>query len=321
LISGFRQRVSDWIFRARAPEAPPVVLVQRRVFILPTRHGYTFAFVLVLLLLASINYQLSLGYFLVFLLASMGGTAMLHTFRNLARLSLSPGRSEPVFAGETALFHLVLENTSLPRFSVGVRRRDTEPDFCDIAPGTTTTAEIPVAAERRGLLHCGRLEIFTEYPLGLFHAWSYVDFDSRCIVYPKPDPAAGALPVDASHGGDGSTLIAGDDEFHMLRDYRAGDSPRQIAWKALAREQGMLTKEFMSTASSELWLDWERFEGLQNEERLARLAHWVLEAERLGVVYGLRIPGTTLVPARGDVHRRACLEALALFGIGTDHAP
>ena len=85
-----RQRISDWIFRARAPETPPVQLVQRRIFILPTRTGYFFVVVLVLLLIASINYSLSLGFMLTFLLAGMGGVGMLHTFANLVRLSISP---------------------------------------------------------------------------------------------------------------------------------------------------------------------------------------------------------------------------------------
>ena len=314
MVTGLRQRISDWIFRPRIPEIPPAVLTQRRIFILPTRHGYMFALILVLLLLASMNYQLSLGYLLAFLLASMGGIAMLHTFRNLARLSISPGRSEAVFAGETAHFSLVLNNFSMPRYSVAVKRHDAEPEFADIGQGTSATVGIPVAADMRGLLRCGRLEIFTYYPLGLFHAWSYVDFGSRCLIYPRPDPAAGALPLDATTGGEGTTSIPGDDEFNMLRTYRPGDSPRQIAWKALARGKDLLAKEFVSTASSELWLDWERFPGLDTEDRLSRLTWWVLEADRLGLEYGLKMPGKSLPPSRGDAHRLACLEALALHG-------
>jgi len=113
VLADLRQSVSDWIFRATVPEAPPVTLVQRRIFILPTRHGYVFALVLVVLLLASINYSLSLGFVLTFLLASMVGVAMLHTWRNLAHLKLRPGRCDPVFAGETAYFGVTIETPSL----------------------------------------------------------------------------------------------------------------------------------------------------------------------------------------------------------------
>jgi uncharacterized protein (DUF58 family) len=313
-----RQRISDWIFRARVPEAPPVVLTQRRIFIIPSRTGYFFAFVLLLLLIASINYALSLGFLLTFLLASMGGMSMLHTFRNLARLSTSPGRAEPVFAGDVAHFHLVMHNPGIARFAVGIKRarlRDADPSFGDIAPSGSTNLSLGVLAEARGRMACGRLEIFTEYPVGLFHAWSYVDFGMTCLVYPKPDPGAGALPISASGHGDGNIPVAGDEEFQSLRAYRAGDTLRQIAWKALAREQGLLVKEFGTTTSADLWLDYAALAGFGVEQRLSRLTWWVLEAERALVPYGLRLPDITIAPSMGRQHRDQCLEALALFGV------
>ncbi|MEO8103163.1 MAG: DUF58 domain-containing protein, partial [Betaproteobacteria bacterium] len=221
-----RQRIADWIFRGRFPESPPVVLTQRRIFILPTRTGYFFAFVLLLLLIASINYSLSLGFLLTFLLASMGSMSMLHTFRNLARLSIAPGKADAVFAGDTAHFALVFSNPGMPRFSVGARRTGRagheagEPVFADVGETGSTTLLLPVRALRRGRLSCDRVEVFTEYPTGLFHAWSYVDFGTRCLVYPKPDPGAGALPLDAHAGGEGNIPIRGDEEFQSLRAYR-----------------------------------------------------------------------------------------------------
>jgi len=220
LSHNLRQKISDWIFRARSPETAPVVLVQRRIFIIPSRTGYFFAFVLLLLLIASINYSLSLGFILTFLLAGMGGISMLHTFRNLAQLSVSPGKVEPVFSGETAHFSLVLANANIPRFAVGVKRirlRDAEPSFDDIKKHSSTTYLVPMVAARRGYTACGRLEIFTEYPVGLFHAWSYVDFGMRCLTYPKPDAGAGALPAQAHAGGDGNVPVRGDEEFQSLR--------------------------------------------------------------------------------------------------------
>lgn len=312
-----RQRLSDWIFRARIPEAPPVLLSQRRIFIIPTRTGYFFAFVLVLLLIASVNYSLSLGFLLTFLLASMGGMSMLHTFRNLVRLSITPGKVEPVFAGDVAQFHCVMQNPSTARFSVGVKRaklRHAEPSFGDIAAATSTNLMVAVAADQRGRMACGRLEIFTEYPVGLFHAWSYVDFGMNCLVYPKPDAGGGALPISATGDGQGNMPVPGDEEFQSLRAYRPGDTIRQIAWKALAREQGLLVKEFGSTTSADLWLDFAGLEGLGVEQRLSRLTWWVMQAERVRVPYGLRLPNRTIAPSIGRQHRDVCLELLALFG-------
>ena len=99
----------------------------------------------------------------------------------------------------------------------------------------------------------------------------------------------------------------------MLRAYHAGDAPKLIAWKALAREQGLLTKEFSAMASSELWLDWDEARAPDVEARLSVLSHWVIQAERFGQSYGLRLPGLAIPPGRGEIHRTRCLEALALF--------
>src|SRR5947207_139458 len=137
MFADVRQSISDWIFRASIPEASPVTLVQRRIFILPTRQGYVFAFTVFLLLLASINYSLSLGFLLTFLLASMAGVAMLHTWRNLAHLKIRPGRCDPVFAGETAHFGVTIETPAQTRFAIAVRRQDEEPVYADVVAGET----------------------------------------------------------------------------------------------------------------------------------------------------------------------------------------
>ena len=160
----------------------------------------------------------------------------------------------------------------------------------------------------------GRLLLETRYPLGLFRAWSYVEPEARCLVYPKPDHAR--LPPASAHGASGGQRLqaAGNDDFSGLRMYQPSDSPRHVAWKAAARTDDMLTKQFSGEAAAELWLDWERLPpALGLEQRLSRLAGWVLAAERGGARYGLRLPGVEIAPARGDSHAAACLQALALY--------
>lgn len=313
MLANFRQSVSDWIFRASAPEVPPVTLVQRRIFILPTRQGYAFGLMLLLLLLASINYNLSLGFLLTFLLGGMAGVGLLHTWRNLAHLRLRPGRCEPVFAGDTAAFAVTIESPSLTRFAIGVARRGEEPVHGDIAATEPATLAIPVQTRHRGRVTCGRLEVFTRYPIGLFHAWSYVEFDLSIVVYPRPDPTAGSPPNAGADANEEGIPVPGEEEFNMLRAYRPGDPPRQIAWKALAREQELLTKDFSAMASSELWIDWDDARAPDAESRLSILAHWVLQADGYGQAYGLRLPGVRIAADRGEAHRARCLEALALF--------
>ena len=167
-------------------------------------------------------------------------------------------------------------------------------------------------APKRGRLALGRVMLETRFPLGLFRAWSYVEPDARCVVYPRPERSP--LPPFSGQAAAGAlrTQTAGSDDFAGLRGYQRSDSPRHIAWKAVARSEDLLTKQFAGEAAAELWLDALLPAGLALEQRLSRLAGWVLAAERAGAHYGLRLPGVEIAPARGDVHRAACLQALAL---------
>src|SRR3954451_7296329 len=102
-------RFANWLYGFTPPERGTVVLVHRRGYIVPTRMGATFAATVLILLVGSINYSLSLGFVLTFLLAGMGLAGMVHTARNLARMAISVGRAEAVFAGESAQFRLLLD--------------------------------------------------------------------------------------------------------------------------------------------------------------------------------------------------------------------
>src|SRR4029079_3450567 len=186
------------------------------------------------------------------------------------------------FGGETAPFNVSVETPSQTRFSIAVRRKGDEPVYSDVVAAEPASISLAVPAVRRGPMACGRLEIFTRYPVGFFHAWSYVDFGLTVLVYPRPDPHAGNPPSQSRSDSEEGIPVPGDEEFNMLRAYRAGDTPKQIAWKALAREKGLLTKEFSAMASSELWLDWEEARGVDTEARLSVLAHWVLQADGFG---------------------------------------
>jgi len=301
--------------RQRDPETGTIFLAQRRVYILPTRQGVTFALALLLMLIGSINYNLSLGYVLTFLLAGTGIVSILHTFRNLAHLYVSAGRVEPLFAGETAHFELLLENRrDMPRHAIRLAAGE-ETVEAEIPAGRTEVAGVPVKAPRRGWLQLPSVTMETRYPLGLFRAWSYVRPDMRAIVYPRPDDSLLPLPHAVPDMGEAMSAGTGTDDFAGLRLYHSGDSPRHVAWKAAARGQALLTKVFSGRAAMEMWFDWDDLPpGLDTEARLSRLARWVLLAHANGLHFGLKLPGVELPPHAGDEHRFACLKELALYG-------
>lgn len=316
MLSPLRARLSAWMSRSRGRESGPVVLVHGRVYILPTRHGLLFALFLALMLLGSVNYNLSLGFVLTFLLATLGLVSILHTFRNLAHLRVSAGRTAAVFAGDPGSFPVLLESPGEgARWAIGVAREGHAPLYANVPAGAPGELVLRVATDRRGWLRPGRLRVFTRFPLGLFHAWSWVEPDVKLLVYPRPDRSRLPLPMMQPAAGTGAAFGAGDEDFSGMRPYRPGDSPRQVAWKAAAREQGLFTKQFSGRAEAELWLDWDLLTGLETEPRLSRLARWVLEADAAGIAYGLRLPGKSRAPAHGPAHREQCLQDLALFGL------
>src|SRR5690348_12390566 len=310
-------RFANWLYGFTPPEHGTVVLVHRRVYIVPTQLGALYALTLLILLIGSINYSLSLGFVLTFLLAGMGIAGMVHTARNLARMAVSAGRAEPVFAGETAQFRLYLDaRGTYDRPAVLARHVKSRSQLVvDVPAGGLAEVVLGVPAERRGWLPLGRVMLETRFPLGIFRAWSYVEPDARCLVYPRPERSALSAPSAEAASGGARSPVPGNDDYAGLRTYQLSDSPRHVAWKAVARSEDMLTKQFTGEAAAELWLDWALLPShIDLEQRLSRLAGWVLEAERAGTNYGLRLPGVEVPPGRGEAQRGACLQSLALYG-------
>lgn len=307
--------VDDWLARPSSPQPGPMTLTHRQILILPTTWGWYFVPLILVMLAGSVTYGLSLGFLLTFLVGSIAMVSALHAYRNLAQLRVMVGRAEPVFAGETARFPVYLENPSQQaRFSVGLVRGGEELAFADVPRDGHVAIELRVPASRRGLLRAGRFALFTRYPIGLFYAWSPLELEASCLVYPRPDDAPLPPPVGRAGTGDATRSGVGDDDFTGLKSYQPGDSPRRVAWKASGRADELLTKQFTGQTADELWLDWTRLPAhLDVETRLSRLTGWVLKAERSGVRYGLQLPGRQFPPASGETQRLRCLEVLARF--------
>jgi len=285
------------------------------VYILPTSAGLMFAVTLGLLLIGSINYNLSLGYILTFLLAGVGVVSILHTWRNLARIALRPAKTRPVFAGDAARFHAVVDNPGAHRrLSLALQLPGMQAVYFDVLPRSTQDVEAAMPAPRRGVLRPGRFRIFTVYPVGLFYAWANVELDLHCLVYARPEPGHVPLPPAQATTGQGGTRGSGEEDFSGLRTYQLGDSPRRIAWKAFARSDIFLTKQFSGSAAAELWLDLADIpDTLGLEARLSRLTRWVIDAETAGQRFGLRLSGIEFEPEFGASHRDHCLQAIALY--------
>lgn len=306
-----------WALRIRPPEPAPVVLTQRRIYVLPTRAGLGYGLCLLVMLVGAINYNLSLGYALTFTLAALGIVAILHGFRNLLRLRISPGRTAPVFAGEIARFTLLLSARG-ERKRIRLWLPSGEATTVDVPGDAAAEASLPLKSARRGWLALPRVGIETTWPLGLVRAWAYCAPEFRCLVYPRPADNAPPLPLSPGDAAGSRPGARGSDDFAGLRSHQPADSPRHVAWKIAARlgqEAPLMTKQFSGAAATQTWLDWDELPaGLGPEARLSILARWALDAHADGGSWGLRLPGSTIPPASGQEHLHAALTALALHG-------
>jgi len=303
-------------FVGEGPQSPPYSLTNRRVYILPTRQGLVFALLLFAMLLGSINYSNNLGYILTFLLASLSVVTILMTYRNLLYLRIGPAISQPVFAGNKVSIPLQVDNQQYSsRYAVEYHLPKEKPLVSDIAAGTQSTIPLPVVFTQRGRQPLPRFIIASTFPLGLFRAWSHVELQQTILVYPQPgnDKVLPAMAVGRKEGE--LQRSAGNEDFDGLRNYRTGDSFYRIHWKSAARHHVLQTKQYIGSASSELWIDWDDSSFVDLERRISQLTQWVLLATNMGIAFGFRMPGVEYALATGLTHRNQCLTALALYGV------
>ena len=314
-----RLRVRRWL-AARLPRTDTQLLTQGNIYILPTRAGWMFALTLVVLLLASVNYQLNLGYVLTFMLAGSGIVSMHITHATLRGLTLHLRPVGPAFAGGAAVLDVVMSSPSSARFGIGLRLLEAPAAtlaWTDVPAGGQANAHVSYVPAARGLHDVPTLSAETRFPLGLFRAWTVWRPTARVLVYPEVEADAPALPAarPVSSGAQARPSVGG--EIEGVRAYRRGDPLKLIAWKkaAQALETGaeLVSRDTSSSARQELWLEWTACGRLAPEQRLSRLAAWTLAADRADADYGLRLPGVDIAPAEGAAQRARCLEALALW--------
>jgi uncharacterized protein (DUF58 family) len=312
LLGHVRQR----FFRHAPADREPVTLRHHRIYLLPTRRGLAFFATLALLLLTSLNYALTLGFVVCFLLTGLAAVGLLHTFRNLAGIELRPLAAGEAFAGSPLPFSVALAGGALPRFNIHLKAGEGAAVTTDITPDVALPATLELPTRRRGVHALGRVTVSSDYPLGLWRGWAYVHFPLQGVVFPTPEPAAPPLPVSRLGHADDGPLARDDADLAGLRSYRPGDPQQRVAWKAVARGAGWYTKEFDGAGGGgPVMLGWSGLPGaMGDEERIARLTAWVLAAEQAARPFALVAPGIGLPAGQGRAHRRRALTALALIG-------
>jgi uncharacterized protein (DUF58 family) len=256
------------------------------------------------------------AYLLCFALAALAAVSVVHTWANLRGLTLQAGAIRAVFAGEQ-LAVPVRVRADPGRRIAGLHLLSPGNHTTAFAGEVTSTvpaeAVLRVEARRRGCFDGMEVRATSLYPLGFFSAQRKFTLAQRYFIYPKP---GGNLPLPIARNPTREAKVGArveGDDFVGVRDWQTGESMRHVDWKAVARGQRLLVKQWRGGSGDLLVLDWDSLPQFSVEQRLSQLTRWTILAERGGANYGLRLPSQVIEPSCGEAHLHTCLRALASF--------
>lgn len=302
---------------------------RQRIFILPTRAGLGFTVLLLIMWLGAINYNNSLAHMLTFLLVSLAVVTMIHAVRNLRDIDIQAQGLEPVFSGEPVPLPVDIATTDRTSYQLQFAchpqpsqslnplkwmRGFEQLQMIDAIDSQRHFATLHLSPRARGRHSVARLRLVSTFPLGLFYSWRYFAVDAVVLVYPAPIGDQ-AMPMNMG-GGDEAAITSdnsGGDDFAGLKNFRPGEPLHGVAWKALARDDVMRSKQFQGQSAPTLWFDWHSVTDPKHEQRISQISRWVVDAHKQGLAYGLKLPEVTVEPDRGEVHYHHCLTTLALL--------
>ena len=309
LQAGLRSRFSRILGR-RAGRSLPILLNQKKLYVLPTGFGFFTAVILFICVLGGLNYNNNLALGFAFLFCALAFLSVHVAHRNVLRLEFTHVQAQPAFAGGEL------------SVAVTIKPSDARARTClhgEFELGTVVEFELPAAsavqfalpAARRGWQALPPLTVSTQWPFGLFVVWAHVWPEAQALIYPMLEMNPPNFPIAASQTL-GKSAQAGDEDLRNIRDYRPGDAPRQIAWRASARSDALRTRELEAPASADIVLDYQDIVGLAHEARLSRLAAWCVRAAQEKANFELRLPNTKISQGQGPAHLLTCLKQLAL---------
>jgi uncharacterized protein (DUF58 family) len=319
----FQSGVSRWLDK-RIPPATDFTLNLGNIFIFPSRFGMLFLLLCGALFVLGTNYQNNLILLLGFFLLALFLVSLLSSYLNFAGLRILIGKVGYPFAGDSACLPLWIDTSGQKQHPHGRLHFGIYNEKVQISidlDRLTNPVEFTIATVRRGLLPIPRITLNSYYPLGLFRCWTHLRFDSQVLVYPSPLPCAISTysQAGAEEAQGSAATEEGYDDFDSLMEYQPGQPLYHVAWKQVAKGQGMISKKFSSTGNNEIWLRLQQQTTQDLETRLSHLCFMVLELENRGQRFGLEIGDKIIQPGKGNVHRHKCLSALALYQIRHEH--
>jgi uncharacterized protein (DUF58 family) len=296
----------------------------------PTRDGAWFLAVTLGVGFAAINTQNNLLYLVLGMLLALIVVSGLLSEMSLRQLQVSRLVPARVFAGRPFLMGVGLRNlkTRLPSFSVEVedlvddRPLEKRCYFLKLPAGRRQQTSYRHRLPRRGPYRFTGFRISTKFPFSLFRKWRDIDLFGELVVLPELVPVAPwQRPAPAYAGEHAAPRVGRSGDVHGVREFREGDSPRDIHWRKSATRLLVREREDESRRRVAIVLDNCRPADAPADSRddpaferavslaASLAAHYVA----LGFAVGMATRGRAQPAATGDAQLERIWRTLALL--------
>lgn len=275
-----------------------------QTYIVPTRFGFIFFIVFILMVMVGATYQNNMVFIMAFLLFSLAIIAMIQTHHNLDGLVVENILVESGFANSTGQIQIRAQSSKKRPFIAtvyegkGVRAFA---DVIDVEKKNFIRGSIEYGS--RGVYKINRIKVKTVFPYGLFVAWQYHKVNAEYHVYPERLGDI-KLPHKATAEGE---------DFSGHKKFSDKDSLRHVDWKAFARGRPLLLKEFKEGAEVTYLFDIDEIKKDNLEQRLSQLSKWISESHAERKHFGLVLGRKVIPPSNGAEQFHRCLRELAKY--------
>ena len=285
-----------------------------------TREGKRFLLAAVLIAVAAINTGNNLIYLILSLMLSFIALSWLILKLNLSGLVVEASIPGPVFAGEQVRIELRVHNIKrLPVYSVIITAADAvAPVYCGQIEGHGVFGDgLRMMFRKRGLYGHGDFVLQSGFPFILFRKSMSVKIAGQVLVYPKLLDISERLDVIEGRQEEGLVAVRGrGDEVYSLRAFQYGDDWRRIHWKASARQDGFLIREYAEYASQNITLLLDNLlpcDATNFETAVSAAASLAKQYLETGYPVRFIAAGKTIPFGSGEEHLRLILAALAVI--------
>lgn len=286
----------------------------KNLFIYPTKLGWAFLGLAVIIWLLGTNYQNNLILALSYFQVSLFTVSILRTYYNLSGLKITFLSAHNVFCGESAEVRFAFENAGNRKSNhIWVYFDDRIINTFEFPAGEVHREVIMHPTSKRGKQKLRRLRLESRYPMGLIKCGSWLRFDDSFLVYPSMKKCVLPVSLQPNEASGEYRMAVEPNEFYGFKNYAPGAPLSSIAWKQWARDRGLLTISYANQCGDNVDLSWDEFFRGDKELALSQLSYWIVTLFEQGEAFTVNLRSRVIPVGVTESDLTAALSELALF--------